>query len=147
MSCLSLRPEQLTDSVRVHFKVNQTVIDSLLMDNDEAMRGFADRLQTLRDNDTVNVTVSSILITGAASPEGSIALNEHLSRERAAAITRWLQEYLVFPDTLPEFVFKGRDWQGLLARVAADPDVPYKNEVTALLQDIVKLPPPRHLQV
>lgn len=144
--CLFSAAESLTDSVRVHFRVNKTAIDTLLMGNDAAMRDFAGRMSDLSDSSDKSVTIDRILITGAASPEGSIAVNEHLSRERAAAITRWLKGYFEFPDSIAEFVFKGRDWHGLLRAVSADSAVPYKKEVVALLNDIVTCPPPRHLQ-
>lgn len=142
LSCLSLQAEQQTDSVRVYFKVNKTIIDTLLMDNDAAMRGFAHRISNLSDrSDTsdksdVSVKIERILITGAASPEGSVPYNKWLSERRAEAITRWLQGYFEFPDSIVSFVFKGRDWAGALAMVEADPDVPYKNEVIDLLIDI-----------
>lgn len=144
--CCSVAAESLTDSVRVHFRVRQTDIDTQLMDNDASLQRFARRMQALSSNDSVSVTVNTITITGAASPESTVAVNEFLSRKRAAAITRWLQSYFQFPDTLPQFVFKGRDWQGLLALVKVDPDVPYKKEVEDLLEKIVIPPPYRQLR-
>lgn len=144
LSCSGLHAEQFTDSVRVHFKVNQSVIDTVLMGNNDAMNGFAQRMSALSDlsnSSDFEVKINSILITGAASPEGSVAVNEHLSRQRAATITRWLHNYLEFPDSLPEFVFKGRDWGGLLLSVIGDPDVPYKKEVLNMLRDIITPPP------
>lgn len=144
LSCLSLWPKQLSDSVRVHFRVNKIVIDPALMANDSSMRSFDRRmaqLSQLNDLPDFRVTIDSILITGAASPEGSIPLNEYLSRERAGAITRWLRGFFEFPDTMPRVVFKGRDWQGLLAVTVSDPHVPYKAEVVDLLNDIINTPP------
>lgn len=140
-SCVGTHAQQLNDSVRVRFKVNNTVIDTLLSGNNIAMRNFAKRIKKLTSNDSITLTINSILITGAASPEGSIAINEHLSRERATAITKWLKGYLEFPDTLPQFIFKGRDWQGLLKAVKKDANVPYRNEVVSLLENIINTPP------
>lgn len=134
--CCNAAAESLTDSVRIHFRVNKTAIDSLLMGNDASMRGFADRMQRLSSNDSVNVSINSIRITGAASPEGSIPYNKWLSERRAQAITRWLGTYFDIPDSITSFTFKGRDWSGLIACVNGDTNVPYRTDVLNLLSDI-----------
>lgn len=126
-----------TDSVRVSFRVNRTGFDPTFAGNADSLRAFESRITPIL-SDSARFVVRKISIVGGASPEGSVKLNEELSRGRARKL------YELFRDRRPdvtarsgfEHVFLGRDWSQLLDRVKADPKVPMRSEVIALLEQI-----------
>lgn len=85
----------------------------------------------------VPLKFSSIRVTGAASPEGSVAINRRLSEQRAERIFDFFSARSNVPDSIVSFTFIGRDWKGLLEMVRDDRDVPYHDEAVSLLDEIV----------
>lgn len=82
--------------------------------------------------------VRKVLVTGAASPEGSVAFNRYLSEKRAGAILDRFRRRGVLSDSVrPEFRFLGRDWKGLMRSAAADSMLPDRAEVMCLLEEAV----------
>lgn len=79
----------------------------------------------------------SVRVVGGASPEGSVGINERLSRHRAAGIFDYISQREALPDSLATFVFLGRDWSGLRALVALDDQVPYRDEALAIIDDAI----------
>lgn len=136
-SALALHAHEHADSVRLAFRVNRVEFDPSFAGNADSLRAFERRITPLLSDSSL--TVRSIRITGGASPEGNVKLNERLSQGRAERL------YKLFRNSHPhvttrsnfEFSFLGRDWAQLLARVKADPSVPYRIEVLALLERIV----------
>lgn len=137
LSCLGSRAQQLSDSVRVHFRINKVSIDTLLADNDTALRDF---LLRCRDTQLIgpgkNVHIDQILVTGGCSPDGSYAVNERVGRQRAETLGHWVQALFEVNDSAMQYVNKGRDWHGLALSVIGDPNVPYKKEVLKVLLSI-----------
>ncbi len=131
---------EVEDSVTVHFRQGKSILDTALFDNGKNLSEFL--LQTKRISSNPDVTLKRINIFGAASPEGPVMLNRHLSERRAQAIYDYLSERMVLPDSLVTFSFAGRDWQGLKRIVESDPNVPDRDEVMTLLNDIVSTATP-----
>ncbi len=80
-------------------------------------------------------------ISGAASPEGSVAINRRLSHQRAERLIDCIGAYYEIPDSLTSFEFKGRDWEGLRRLVADDMNVPDRAEVLATIDEIIAATP------
>ncbi len=123
------------DTVKVYFRQGSTQLDFSRRGNagareriDEVMnRAAADSAAVLR----------GITVCGAASPEGSVALNRRLSERRAHRLFDYFSTSFSVPDTLLTFRFLGRDWAGLRELVEGDAGVPYREEVLRLLDDIL----------
>lgn len=80
--------------------------------------------------------ISSIGIKASASPDGALALNRNLSRQRAENISALLKGNLPFlHDTLFNIQPKGIDWSRLDDMVSAS-DMPHREEVLQILRDI-----------
>lgn len=122
----------LTDSVRVHFRQGSSKLDSRYMGNDSVLHHhrsiFSDNRRQYR--------LSDVSIIGLASPEGSVSINRKLSEERARNLFDHYRQYVDMPDSLVHFVFKGRDWNGLVRLVSADTAMPYQSETLELLRTI-----------
>lgn len=127
--------EVIVDSVRIHFRQGYSVLDTAKFGNDVALKRIADSLR-MRNTDTI-LQLRKVEVTGAASPEGSIPLNKRLSNKRANVLFKYMSKYRELPDSLMNFRFLGRDWTGLLAAVKADPNVPNRDEVIPLLEQII----------
>lgn len=123
------------DSVRIHFGQSRVDLDLDLMGNREALEAVAARLSEMECPDSL-FTLQSVEVVGAASPEGRLAVNERLSRQRADRIFSWLEARVQIPDSMARFTFLGRDWSGLLLLAEADEQLPYRDETLAVLREI-----------
>lgn len=135
--CGTVRAQEIRDSVRIHFRQGYSVLDSTLRDNREALGRIADSLRYNHLADSI-YQLRKVVITGAASPEGSVVMNERLSRKRANVLFDYFSRYAELPDSLMVFRFLGRDWGGLLQSVRQDANVPYRDETIAFLEDVLE---------
>lgn len=122
------------DSARIHFKVSKYDLDLGLADNAAQLDSIDRRLASLF-GDTI-YTLRHVSIVGGASPEGSVAINERLSEQRAATLLDRLSGYRQLADVQKDYKYLGRDWEGVLSLVRLDANVPYRQETLALLNDI-----------
>lgn len=139
LSCLSgltSRAEIPTDSASVGFRQSRTELLMNFGNNAEELSGFNLRVAQ-RDSLTPKMRLQEVRIIGGASPEGSLQFNRWLSQKRAERIASYLLPRLDADSSMISHQFLGRDWRGVLSLVQADPKVPYKEEVTALLQQII----------
>lgn len=117
--------------VFLDFPVSGTVIVSSYMNNPRELANIQSMLDELSKDKNLNV--NSVGIKGYASPEGSSALNNNLSRGRAEA----LRSYLVSNSTFPAGVYNveqgGEDWEGL-ERLVEGGYLGNKNEVLAVIR-------------
>ena len=78
--------------------------------------------------------VDSIVLTASASPEGALALNERLARERALSLKRRLGERFGRQvDTLIAVRSAGENWTELGRLIAASDSLPHREAILALL--------------
>jgi hypothetical protein len=69
-----------------------------------------------------------------------MAVNKRLSEKRAESLFNYLSQYATFPDSLRQFSFLGRDWEGLYRLADMDFNLPYRDETLALLRKIASHP-------
>lgn len=136
--------QQEKDSVRVHFRVSNTKIDPDFDDNGIHLDSIFNKLSTDSRLEGPTRRLHSIKVTGAASPEGSIAFNRWLSEQRAQSIFNEFRKHGYFNDSIASFEFIGRDWKGLQREVEADSLVPYREDVLSLLERINGAYAPAH---
>ncbi len=122
----------VADSAVIHFQQGRSAVSLSLPGNAAAldsMSGFMTRYSSPQ----LGYTLRAIRVVGGASPEGSVAINESLSRRRAQGIFDYFSSRGQLPDSVATFVFLGRDWQGLRALVDADQSVPYRLEALEVI--------------
>lgn len=129
-----------SDSAKVYFRQGKAVLDTAFNDNARALTNILEKIQ--KNGKNTLLSIKSISITGAASPEGPVALNHQLSEQRAQAIYDYLSMYEPLPDSLVRFKYLGRDWQGLRIMVEKDMQVPYRPKVLSLLSNIAETATP-----
>lgn len=124
------------DSVTVSFRTSKIDIDPGYMDNAAEIERIRTRMRELFHPDSSYV-LAKLEVVGGASPEGSVAFNEWLSVQRAKRIYNHIRAPRQPEDTVVDFTYLGRDWKGLRQLVDADPDVPHREAVLFLLDDII----------
>ncbi len=135
ITCSSYAAEY-ADSARIHFRQSKTELDTSYMGNGANLLRMSGRLRPKKSTD-IPLRLSSIRVIGAASPEGSVAINRRLSEQRAERIFDFFSAYADVPDSIVSFDFIGRDWKGLLESVKTDSEVPYRDETASMLENIV----------
>ena len=95
----------------VYFSLSEDFIRPDYMGNEENLNAIR-RLLSIPEN-----RQKEIVLEGAASPEGSVEINESLGNARAKSLADWLISE--FPDLEGRIVIrpKGEDWAGLRAQV------------------------------
>lgn len=131
-SAKGLVRDTVRETVKVHYRVGKYNLDPKFKNN----KARLDSLVYEMGDAHHERKVTKIEIIGGASPEGSLKLNDMLSHKRAASFIDYLDEFVEIPDSIISYTFLGRDWNGLRKFVVADPEVPQKEEVMVLLDEI-----------
>lgn len=115
----------------VIFKVGSASLDVELEDNKNVLDAIAKAFDLI-ENDP-NAILKNIMVTGYASPEGSLATNTRLAAQRAQAVKKFLQSRMKQPlDDIFE-VHNGReDWDGLRDMVSKS-DMDEKDEIIKII--------------
>lgn len=124
---------KMKDALFVHFKVSKWDLLPEFRNNAETLGRILDMVKRI-EADTLS-SVARIRIIGLASPEGPLAFNNKLSRNRA----RVLKEYLVnhgvsLPDSTYELVAGGEAWADL-RDVIAESDLPDRDELLRIVDE------------
>ena len=123
------------DSAELRFRTSHTDLDTTFADNPVRLAELRMRLDSLAGSSRP-YELRRISVIGGASPEGSLAFNEHLSRGRAARIFDYFNTIVSLPDSATSFTFLGRDWAGLHSLVMKDVRTPSRDRVLEILDSI-----------
>lgn len=115
------------------FAVGRTALDPAFGRNASEIEKIVAAFEDVKGDE--DVTLRGVSLSGYASPEGSIALNERLSEGRANALKKYLMARYDYPASFYATHFGGEDWEGLAKLVEAS-DMQYKDEVLALIADV-----------
>lgn len=126
------RSTEITDTVTIRFNQGKSNIDYSLSDNNSQLM-LLDSIASKNGN-----LLTGLRIVGAASPEGSVNLNNRLSDKRAEIILSLFEKNASFNDSISTIDYLGRDWNGLLNLAQRDNMIPYKQETILLLSNIVE---------
>ncbi|MCC8096680.1 MAG: DUF3868 domain-containing protein [Tannerellaceae bacterium] len=118
------------------FPVSQTVILPDFRNNQAELTRLREGLETVRSDN--NLRVNRIDITGYASPEGSVALNERLSQGRADAMKNYLTSHMGFQRDVYHVTRGGEDWTKL-EKLVEGSSLADKNEILAIIRNTADL--------
>lgn len=128
--------EQRTE-ICINFRANSAVVESDYMDNAARIQEMKNLLQTVRQDSLASIV--EVALCGASSPEGSYQLNKKLAQERLAALEKYLREDVAIPANLIVCDTESDIFWEYLKEQVANSDLPYKNEVVAILNEDVNL--------
>lgn len=115
----------------VYFHQGKSFFDPDFKGNDNRLKQFVNEAY-FREGDPT-MSIKRILVSSGASPEGPHAVNERLSKDRAAAIINFLKEHTDLSDSSIIVHSSGVDWEGLAALVKNSDEVPDKDSVLAII--------------
>lgn len=118
--------------ISLDFPVNQSSVRPDYMNNQSELSKVETMLAKIQGDK--NFTITSISITGFASPEGSVAGNEILSIKRAQALKGYLLPLFPIASHLYHIEYGGENWVGLLAMVEAS-SIHGKEKILSILKE------------
>ena len=92
------------------FPVNQTVINPDYRKNNDELAKIRATIDTIRNDQ--NTSITSIMIEGFASPEGSYESNANLAAQRTKALMTYVRNYYHFDEKLLKMQSTPEDWAG-----------------------------------
>ncbi|MBO7198940.1 MAG: DUF3575 domain-containing protein [Alistipes sp.] len=119
-------------SVKICFRQGAVVLDEDYKDNRAVLTDFANEVKNYYNDSTAQFR--QIRILSSTSPEGGAAINDRIAKRRAAAISEWIGRE-INAKVGYEVVSMGLDWDELIDLVQGSEEVPYRDEVVALLQN------------
>lgn len=119
-----------SESVRVYFRQGSAEIDQKYMNNGETLKRLAELLEPYVVDGAEEK--GKVRISSSVSPEGSIAINDRLVKNRARAIAKWISKR--FNVEIGYVVGSmGVDWEAMIMLIEDDEKVPYREEVLDIL--------------
>jgi len=116
----------------LEFPVSQTVILPDFRNNQAELSRLRNGLENVRSDN--NLRVNRIDITGYASPEGSVALNERLSQGRADAMKNYLTSNMGFQRDIYNVTRGGEDW-AKLERLVQESSLIDREEILSIIRN------------
>lgn len=122
---------EVQKSVKVYFRQGAVTIDESYMDNAATLREFAKEVEAYSSDSTMSFR--RIHVMSSVSPEGGVAVNERIAKQRAEAIAKWVSKR-IGKDVGYDVESMGIDWLLLVELIQeAGNKVPYCDEVLDLL--------------
>lgn len=128
------------DSTEVLFHQSKSQVDPNLGANKANLDRMV-RIIKERSDSADTYHLRNVRVIGSASPEGSVEINRFLSIKRAHNILDYLGERVPLDNSQTEFVFLGRNWQGLYSLIVEDTYIPYRSEVIEILSPVTGTDP------
>lgn len=116
--------------ISFEFRVRSSSIDAIYGDNAARLQELKAFLQKVSEDSTLDIT--AVTFCGAASPEGSSALNRRLSRERLSAVEQIVRQEVSVPDSIIARNDNYIPWNDLRTHVA-ESNISHRDEVLAII--------------
>lgn len=113
------------------FQVGKYVILPDFRNNAVELGKINNTIHTVTDDK--NITLKGIVLKGYASPEGSYKSNTVLAGNRVKALSEYIRKQHAFKPEIFTLENGSEDWAGLKVKVEADPNVPSRNAVLAII--------------
>ena len=120
-------------AVRLQYRQNTYIIDPKFKNNQAKLDSVHNSIEVVKTNP--DLTITGIYITGYASPEGTVAYNEHLSKNRAENFAQYMQKDTNVDASLWHVTWKGEDWNGLRKEVLKHPKLLKIDEVIKIIDE------------
>ncbi len=121
---------------RINFEWDRYEILPDFKNNRAELDTVANSILLVKDNP--DVTITGIFIDGYASPEGTIAHNETLSKNRAYALSEYIHDNVKVDGGLLNVSWHGEDWDGFKAMILDEgrlPGLTRREEVVNILRE------------
>ena len=117
-------------TAQLQFSLNNSTVNPKLANNQSELERLRQTIDVVRNDKDVSIT--SIVLHGYASPDGPYANNEKLAKKRTSAIYDYLRNYYPVENRLFSYTYTAEDWQGVKDYIAKN-DIPQKQEVEKII--------------
>lgn len=131
LSVVAVTAQDRADSTKIYFEIGHRQFNPRLGDNGPSMNHFVNSVRKAKEADDVD----HILIRAFASPDGTNAANERLTRYRCEAVTDYIVRATGIDPRVVKAVPEGIAWDELRELVARTPDVPDREAVLNILDN------------
>lgn len=118
----------------VYFKLDRAEIDKGYSDNEKVLQHVVEVTRRIQKDPEAEIV--HIVLLGLSSPEGSYEYNRILAGKRAAALKRYITDYISLPDSCFELVNGGEGWDELRYQVSQSADMPDKDAVLRIIDNV-----------
>ena len=118
-------------SAYLDFAVGRSEIVADFENNSAELKMLDELVASVKGNP--DATITGIIITGYASPEGTWQLNMALSENRAAALTDYIETQYGFPASIFTTKGEGEDW-ATLEKLVGNSNMPQRDEILSIVR-------------
>ncbi|MDE6002153.1 MAG: hypothetical protein K2G76_01465, partial [Prevotella sp.] len=119
------------DSTKVLFQTGHSRFSPMLGDNRVSMADFVDKVRKAAASDGID----SVVVNGYASPDGDGKANLRLAKNRRESIVNYITDKTGIGTNLIRYGQEDIAWDELRLMVAANPHVPSREKVLAILNN------------
>ena len=131
----AVKVREVEGKAYVDFKVNQTVILPDFGHNPGELAKVRQSIDAVRDNNDTKIT--SLTITGFASPEGSYSNNERLAKGRTEALAFYVNSLYNFPAGVLSTSWVPEDWEGVVRFLNDTPSFDNREAILAIVNSAI----------
>ena len=133
--CVSLfvLDAQVTDSLKIYFRVGSAEYDPNYRGNRERMDSFIKRVYAI-EQDSLNYTIYQLEYLAAASLEGTPSFNQSLSERRFSTVLNYMKKHLDVSGMLEVSDAVGEDWERIIPMVQ-NSNLSNKEELLSIFRD------------
>ena len=129
----AVKTRELSGRAYIDFPVNRTEIHPDYRRNREELAKIIGTIDSVKNDQDISVT--SIMIKGYASPEGRYDNNTRLAKERTETLSRYVQQLYHFAPGFIATDYEPEDWAGLREYVETSGALDHRSEILALIDD------------
>lgn len=118
---------------RIRYVINQPEIDSTFVDNRDRISDIREFLEQVRRDSLLRI--GGVQFRGTASPDGAYDFNVWLSEHRLRTFKELVLSYTDLPDSLIRANVSDIPWDGFRDKVAGADDLPWRDEVLAVIDE------------
>lgn len=126
----AVKARQENGTARLKFNINKALIVANLGNNNAELNKIRQTIDMVKNDK--DVTITSILLHGYASPDGSYANNEKLAQNRTEALRNYLKGIYPVADNLFKVSSTAEDWEGVKKYIANN-EIPQKETVLNII--------------
>ncbi len=128
---LTTMSQNPADSTKVLFQTGHSRFSPMLGDNRVSMADFVDKVRKAAASDGID----SVVVNGYASPDGDGKANLRLAKNRRESIVNYITDKTGIGTNLIRYGQEDIAWDELRLMVAANPHVPSREKVLAILNN------------
>ena len=126
-----VKERAISGEAYVVFKSGATDVDASYKDNEAELQKIRATVDSVRVDPDISIT--SIVLRGYSSPDGSFSVNQDLSEKRVQAIRSYVEGLFELPEEVWQAEAGGENWEGFRKAVEAATNLPNKTKILELI--------------